>query len=256
MASLSREPALAKVLEHEGGYTNHPADPGGPTNFGITIADYRKYVKADARAADVQAMRLDEAKAIYRAAYWDAMRCDELPAGLDYATFDYGVNSGVGRAVRVLQRLLHMADDGRMTDTVIAAVDQRDPAELIAALCDERLAFLKKLKTWPVFGAGWGRRVADVRTIALGMASQAAPPKSARENPILEKTRPPQPDKATPPADTTKRRSIAALAAVVGAVLAQGMHQAGAHLAAAVAVVAAALAIAGWLAWRWRRQRR
>ena len=259
MASLSREPALAKVLEHEGGYTNHPADPGGPTNFGITIADYRKYVKADARAADVQAMRLGEAKAIYRAAYWDAMRCDELPAGLDYATFDYGVNSGVGRAVRVLQRLLHMADDGRMTDTVIAAVDQRDPAELIAALCDERLAFLKKLKTWPVFGTGWGRRVADVRAVALGMASQAlpqaAPPKPARENPAPEKTLPPQPDKATRPGGTTKRRSIAALAAVVGAVLAQGMHQAGAHLAA-VAVVAAALAIAGWLAWRWRRQRR
>ena len=185
MASLSREPALAKVLEHEGGYTNHPADPGGPTNFGITIADYRKYVKADARAADVQAMRLGEAKAIYRAAYWDAMRCDELPAGLDYATFDYGVNSGVGRAVRVLQRLLHMADDGRMTDTVIAAVDQRDPGELIAALCDERLAFLKKLKTWPVFGAGWGRRVADVRTVAIGMASQAC----ARRKPGARKSR-------------------------------------------------------------------
>ncbi|MBN8965586.1 MAG: secretion activator protein, partial [Rhizobiales bacterium] len=91
--------ALARVLAHEGGYSNHPDDPGGPTNFGITIADYRRYVKADATAADIKAMRVEEAETIYRAAYWDAMRCDDLAAGLDYAVFDYGVNSGIGRAV-------------------------------------------------------------------------------------------------------------------------------------------------------------
>jgi lysozyme family protein len=95
MAASSREFAIAKVLEHEGGYSNHPDDPGGPTNFGITIADYRRYRKSDATAADVRVMRLDEAKAIYRAAYWDVMHCDSLPAGPDYAVFDYGVNSGV-----------------------------------------------------------------------------------------------------------------------------------------------------------------
>jgi lysozyme family protein len=90
MAASSYDAALARLLAHEGGYTNHPADPGGPTNFGITIFDYRKYVKPDATAADVRAMKLDEAKAIYRAKYWVAQRCNELPAGVDYATFDYG----------------------------------------------------------------------------------------------------------------------------------------------------------------------
>src|ERR1044071_2425414 len=95
--------SIRRVLASEGGYVNHPSDPGGPTNFGITIADYRKYAKRDATAADVKAMRLDEARAIYRAHYWDALGCDELPAGLDYAVFDYGINSGIGRAGRVLR---------------------------------------------------------------------------------------------------------------------------------------------------------
>ena len=89
---------LPLLLAHEGGYSNHPSDPGGPTNFGITIFDYRKYVNPGATAADVRAMTVEEAKRIYRARYWDAQRCDELPAGLDYAVFDDGINSGIGRS--------------------------------------------------------------------------------------------------------------------------------------------------------------
>jgi lysozyme family protein len=81
MALSSYDKALHSVLAHEGGYTNHPSDPGGPTNFGITIGDYRRYVNAGATASDVRAMRAEEAKAIYRQRYWDAMRCDELSAG-------------------------------------------------------------------------------------------------------------------------------------------------------------------------------
>src|SRR5690554_4609658 len=105
MAASSYDEALRRLLKHEGGYGHHPSDPGGPTNFGITIHDYRRYVKPDATAADVRAMRIDEAKAIYREHYWNALRCDELPAGLDYAVFDYGVNSGIARAARVLHRI-------------------------------------------------------------------------------------------------------------------------------------------------------
>src|SRR3990167_9280119 len=106
MAAANYEMALARLLVHEGGYTNHPSDPGGPTNFGITIFDYRKYVKPSATATDVKAMSLSEAKGIYRAKYWDAQRCDALPAGVDYAIFDYGVNSGIGRSGKVLRRVL------------------------------------------------------------------------------------------------------------------------------------------------------
>src|SRR5205085_12703724 len=86
--------SIRRVLASEGGYVNHPSDPGGPTNFGITIADYRAYVKPDATADDIRNMTVDDAKRIYRKRYWDVQRCDELPAGVDYSAFDYGVNSG------------------------------------------------------------------------------------------------------------------------------------------------------------------
>ena len=159
MAASSYDEALRRLLVHEGGYTDHPSDPGGPTNFGITIHDFRKYVKANATAGDVRRMALADAKAIYRQKYWNVLRCDELPAGLDYAVFDYGVNSGVARAPKVLHRLLGMGEGTRITDATLAAVRRHDPAALVTRLCDERLAFLKSLKTWPVFGKGWGRRV-------------------------------------------------------------------------------------------------
>ena len=164
---------LPLLLAHEGGYSNHPSDPGGPTNFGITIFDYRKYVKPGATAADVRAMTVEEAKHIYRARYWDAQRCDELPAGLDYAVFDYGVNSGIGRSAKVLSRLLGFPDrPGAITDSVVAAASAADATTLVNKICDERLRFLKSLRTWPVFGAGWGRRVAEVKTTASAMAAK------------------------------------------------------------------------------------
>jgi lysozyme family protein len=170
MASRNYETSLARVLAHEGGYTNHPADPGGPTNFGITIADYRRYVKADATADDIRAMKRDEAKAIYRTKYWDALRCDELPVGVDYAVFDYGVNSGIARSARVLRRVLALPDGGTVTDEVIDVARAANAQSLIIAICEERLRFLRSLKTWNVFGKGWGRRVAEVNAVALAMA--------------------------------------------------------------------------------------
>jgi lysozyme family protein len=266
MSASSYDAALARVLVHEGGYTNHPSDPGGPTNFGITIADFRRYVKPDGIAADVKAMRLDQAKAIYRAAYWDTLRCDHLPAGLDYAVFDYGVNSGIGRAARVLQRLLGLPDDGRMTEVVLAAARARDPAEMIARLCDERLAFLKTLKTWPVFGAGWSRRVAEVRAVALDMAAldMAARDMAARAaaRPVATSTQPEAADSApgnprSRPAQGAAlvRGGVAGLIAVFGAAIASWVHQPGARLAMAVAGVAVVLGLAGWLVWRRQRRR-
>ena len=103
-------------------------------------------------------MTVDEAKAIYRTAYWDAQRCDELPAGVDYTVFDYGVNSGIGRSGKVLRRVVGRRRDSThvVTDEVLRAVAKRDPKAIVMAINDERLAFLKRLKTWPVFGKGWG----------------------------------------------------------------------------------------------------
>ena len=121
MAASSYDEALKRVLEHEGGYSNHPSDPGGPTNWGITIFDYRKYVNPKATAADVRRMTVEVARKIYRDKYWNALRCDELPAGVDYATFDYGVNSGISRAAKVLQRLLGVDADGEIGPNTLAA---------------------------------------------------------------------------------------------------------------------------------------
>ncbi len=116
-------------------------------------------------------MSVEEAKAIYRKRYWDTQRCDDLPAGVDYSIFDYGVNSGIGRSAKVLRRVIGLPDDtGVVTDRVLAYTRVRDPRVLVAAVCDERLAFLKSLKTWPVFGRGWGTRVAEVKAVSLALA--------------------------------------------------------------------------------------
>jgi lysozyme family protein len=251
MAASNREPSIRMTLGHEGGYSNHPSDPGGPTNFGITIADYRRYVMRRATAADVRAMRLADAKAIYRAKYWAALRCDELPAGLDFAVFDYGVNSGVGRAGKVLQRLLGFADDGRICDALLAAIRQRDAPELIARLCDERLSFLRRLRTWPVFGAGWGQRVAEVRAAALVMAdSGQAPARAARKGGT--------PGKGVFPINVQAQRTTAGGIAAAGAAAAQQAHHAGARLGIVLAIVTVTVAfvLGGWFAWRWQQRRR
>jgi lysozyme family protein len=182
MSASSYDEALARLLVHEGGYSNHPSDPGGPTNWGITLRDARAYWKKDATATDVRNLPRAVAKNIFRTKYWAALCCDELPAGVDYAVFDYGVNSGIGRAAKVLQRLLglHSASktrvdalvvDGIVGPRTLAAAACADAGRLIDAICDERLAFLQGLRTWSVFGNGWGRRVGEVRAAALAMAA-------------------------------------------------------------------------------------
>jgi lysozyme family protein len=246
MASSSYDEALRRLLIHEGGYSNHPADPGGPTNFGITIHDYRKYVKPDATAADLRAMPVGQASAIYRSKYWNAMRCDELPAGVDYCIFDYAVNSGTGRAPKVLQRILGVAVTGRMDDVIVRLARARDAKTLIAAICDERLRFLKSLKTWPVFGAGWGRRVAEVRAAALVTTDE-----SERRAPDASTL--PACGKGAVAVNTRARHRTAGGALVAGGAAAAQSSE----TSTIVIIVAVALAVAvgTWLFWRWRQRR-
>lgn len=165
---------LHYVLQSEGGYTNDPADPGGPTNWGITIIDARKYWKSNATATDVKAMPQSVAEQIYKEKYWNAMNCDSLPVGVDYSIMDYGVNSGIGRAGKVLRRALKMSDTTSVISAdVISACSKADPNMLINYINTERLAFLQSLKTWPNFGKGWGARVASVKARSLAMAQGA-----------------------------------------------------------------------------------
>ena len=168
------EPAMEQgVFPHEGGYTNDPRDPGGPTNWGITIYDARKYWKSNATAADVKAMPKPFAEAIYWPHYAEPLSYDDLPAGPDYAALDYGINSGVSRAAKVVQRLVGITVDGKIGPETLAAVGRRDSEALVNAICDERMAFLRSLKTFSTFGKGWTRRVTEVRALALHFADQA-----------------------------------------------------------------------------------
>jgi lysozyme family protein len=254
MATAAYDEALRRLLAHEGGYSNHPADPGGPTNFGITIADFRKYVKPGASAADLKAMSLAEAKAIYRAKYWNALRCDDLPAGVDYAVFDYGVNSGVARAAKVLRRIVGAGGDAASVDAVaVALVRGRDARQLVVALCEERLAFLKRLKTWPVFGRGWSRRVAEVKTAALAMAAAETGATPISPHPTVAA----RAGKGVVPFNTTAQRGTIGGVVTTGGAAAQQAHQAGASptLVAVIVFATLALAIAAWLFWRWRQKR-
>jgi lysozyme family protein len=251
MAASSYDEALRRLLAHEGGYGNHPSDPGGPTNFGITLADYRRYVKADATAADVKAMKVEHAKAIYRSKYWNALRCDALPAGVDYAVFDYGVNSGIGRSGKVLRRVLGLADDSYLvTPAVLAAVSKRSSRELVIGICNERLRFLKGLRTWPVFGDGWARRVGEVKSAALTMADAAPEVKVPQRRPD------PAPGKAVKPLDKNKQRGSAGAVIATGTVAAQQAHAAGIRpwMIVLILVTTVAFAIAVWTFWR-RRER-
>jgi len=255
MAKSTYDEALRRLLVHEGGYTNHPSDPGGPTNFGITIHDYRKYVKPNATATHVRSMNVAEAKAIYRRQYADPMRFDDLPSGVDYSVLDYGINSGIGRSGRVLRRVVGLPDTTHVvTDDVLRAVARRDSKALVVAINDERLRFLKSLKTWPVFGAGWGRRVAEVKTFSLQLT----------ERPVITSNPPPVPMEAAPakgivPLPKGLQKATTATPVAAGGATAAALHDSGHDPWTILAVVGGFVLIAGigWVAfhtWQQRKQ--
>jgi lysozyme family protein len=171
----SYEAALTAVLKHEGGYVDHPSDPGGATNMGIThkvLAAWRKvspYWKLD--KSEVKKLTKAEAAAIYRANYWDKIKGDELPSGVDYAVFDYAVNSGPARAAKALQKIVKAKVDGAIGPETIGLTKGLPASDTINALCDERMTFLQRLSTFGVFGKGWTARVKGVRKLALQMAA-------------------------------------------------------------------------------------
>jgi len=165
-------PSLAAVLVHEGGRVDDPQDPGGRTAFGITQRVYDAWRGSHGLAVrDVWKIEQSETAAIYRHEYWDAIRGDDLPSGLDYCIFDFAVNSGVNRASRYLQRAAGVADDGKIGPMTLAAVKAEPAPELIAAVCNARLAFLQQLPTFVRFGRGWTARVAEVRAKATEMVA-------------------------------------------------------------------------------------
>ena len=154
------ESALEHVLVHEGGYVDHPDDPGGATNKGVTLAVFRRYYGAERSKDDLRNISEEQVRHIYKSGYWDRCRCDELPDGVDYVVFDQAVNSGPGRSVRWLQEAVGSAVDGAIGPQTVSSAVAADAADTVNAMCDTRLDFLRTLSHWPTFGRGWSSRVA------------------------------------------------------------------------------------------------
>ncbi len=167
--------ALTLVLKHEGGYVDHPKDPGGATNKGVTIATFKRYVNPAGTVDDLKKLTDTQARTVFERQYWDAIRGNQLPSGLDYAVFDFAVNSGPKRAAQFLQKIVGVEPDGVIgPETLKAVAAYGDTRLAITNLCVMRLDWLEGLKTWTTFGKGWEKRVNDVVKVAQEMA--LAPP--------------------------------------------------------------------------------
>lgn len=149
---------LPIILRHEGGYVDHPRDPGGATNRGVTIGTLSAWLGRRASKAEVKALTVDQVRPIYKTKYWDVVNADGYRRGADLAVFDAAVNSGPGRAIKWAKA---------------SSKAGSDPAAFVNLFCDIRLGFLRRLGTWDAFGKGWSRRVADIRAKGVRMAMQA-----------------------------------------------------------------------------------
>lgn len=155
---MTFDDAFTKLLGHEGGFSDHAADPGGATMWGVTEA----VARANGYTGDMRQLPQAEAKRIYKELYWDKVQADALPAKVRYAVFDAAINSGPGQAVRWLQRALGVADDGRIGPITLAYTRQADPEALARKMLAQRLRFMTNLTNWPSFSRGWARRIADL----------------------------------------------------------------------------------------------
>ena len=260
MSAANYAACLAVTLRWEGGFSDHPADPGGATMRGVTQKVYDGFRAA--RGLYPQTVRKiseHELQAIYRKQYWDVVRGDDLPPGLDLAVFDYAVNSGPVRAVKALQAILGVVVDGHLGEATLGAIRDHLALDLAQALCDRRLAFMKAARDkkgrrlWPTFGVGWTNRVADIRRRAAAMARGAPAAEPAREplsappdieaDPVGKAI-----DAAPPPAPSTDKAialgtaGAGALAAIVGAIQSPwGV--------AALAILVVAAGLAAWRLW-------
>lgn len=160
------------IFSEEGGYVDDPRDPGGATNMGITMATLSAWRKHAISTSDVMDLSQAEATKIYQEQFWDKIDGDELPSGIDYAVFDFAVNSGPGRAAKALQGIVNLPEDGVIGAQTIAALSSHSPDAIINALCDARAAWLKGLSTASTFGNGWLARVERVRSRALALAAK------------------------------------------------------------------------------------
>ena len=149
---MTFEDVFDRLIGHEGGYINDPADPGGETNWGISKRSYPN--------VDIKALTREGAKAIYKRDFWDRLKMDTMFDGVAYQLFDFAVNSGIETAMRYLQRAVGVADDGHWGTQSTKAAAAMSESDIIMRLNAERLDFMTRLKNWTHAGRGWARRIA------------------------------------------------------------------------------------------------
>lgn len=167
MAEKNWEKSLELLLKHEGGYVDHPDDPGGETNLGVTKAVYEEH----GGTKDMKDLEVEDVEPIYKESYWDRVKGDELPAGLDLCVFDFGVNAGTGRAAGYLQALVGSEQDGAIGPNTLKAVNEyvekTGIERTIEKYQNDRQRYYEKLDTFKTFGRGWSKRVKDTTKEAL-----------------------------------------------------------------------------------------
>ncbi len=152
---MNFDTAFERLIGHEGGYVNHPEDPGGETNWGVTLRTAREA----GYTGSMRDLTREQAKEIYRTAYWGRAQAEQYDGAIAFQVFDAAVNHGIGQAIRFLQRAVGVADDGAVGPVTLAAVRAMSVTDVLARFNAERLDFYTKLSTWPTFGKGWARRV-------------------------------------------------------------------------------------------------
>lgn len=167
---MTFETCLTETLKWEGGWSNHPSDPGGPTMRGVIQRVYDAWRKRNGLPKrSVRNIEEHELQAIYRENYWQLVRGDELPPGIDLCVFDYGVNSGPSRSVSHLQEVLGVKVDGNMGPVTLDAVNAADAVEIVKKLCARRRKYVRQIKTYNVFGKGWNRRIDGIEQVSCSM---------------------------------------------------------------------------------------
>ncbi|MDB4809869.1 hypothetical protein OAH34_01595 [bacterium] len=157
---------LKAILHHEGGYVNHPKDPGGETNLGVTKRVYEEF----GGTKDMKELTVEDVAPIYKKGYWDKMKGDDLPSGLDLCVFDFGVNAGPGRSAKYLQTMIGTVADGGIGPNTLKAVDayveEHGIEKAVENFQEARQGYYEKLSTFDTFGKGWTRRVTETTELA------------------------------------------------------------------------------------------
>ena len=155
---MNFETAFDLLITHEGGFSNHPDDPGGATMYGVTEV----VARAEGYTGPMRELTLDFAKSVYRKRYWDACRCDQMPDALRYPLFDAAVNSGPSQAIKWLQSAVGVKVDGALGPVTQQAVNMAAPQPTRQKMVGNRLRFMTNLSNWPSFSKGWSRRIAAI----------------------------------------------------------------------------------------------